>query len=326
MARTLPFRPVRFALMIEGQEDVTWPDWVALAEACERLGIEALFRSDHYLSVAGARDRGSLDAWGTVTALAATTTTLRLGTMVSPATFRHPSVIAKLATTADHVSGGRVELGLGTGWNEEEHRAYGFPFPSMGDRMAAFGEQLEVIHRSWEPGPFDLAGRFFTIEGLDALPKPVQDPHPTLIAGGSAGPKAAALAARWCDEYNLVFVTPEEAEEKVGAIRAACRAAGRDPSSIVLSMMTGCIVGADRDELARRAGAVAALQGQGDADPLEYARSVSGNWLVGTVDEVVQRLRVYEAAGIQRVFLQHLAHRDLEMVELVAREVMPAFA
>jgi F420-dependent oxidoreductase-like protein len=302
-------RAVRFALMIEGQEDVTWPDWVALAEACERLGIEALFRSDHYLSVMDDRERGSLDAWGTINALAAITSTLRLGTMVSPATFRHPSVLAKLATTADHVSGGRVELGLGTGWWEGEHRAYGFPFPPMRQRMDALAEQLEIVHRSWEPGPFSFKGEHFEIEELDALPKPVQDPHPPLIAGGSAGPRGSALAARWCDEYNVVYVTPDEAAEKREAIHAACRDAGRDPATIGFSMMNAVVVGRDRNDVQRR---LDALGDRRDA------------WIVGTPDEVVDRLREYEAAGVERLFLQHLAHRDLDMLELFAAEVMPA--
>ncbi|HEX5927111.1 MAG TPA: LLM class flavin-dependent oxidoreductase [Baekduia sp.] len=143
---------MRIALMIEGQEDVTWEDWVALAETCETSGIEALFRSDHYLSVSGRHERGALDAWGTINALAARTSTLRLGTMVSPTSFRHPSVLGKLATTADHVSGGRIELGLGTGWSEVEHTAYGFPFLSMAERMDVFEEQtVELIGRELVP-------------------------------------------------------------------------------------------------------------------------------------------------------------------------------
>src|SRR5215210_3212885 len=145
--------------MIEGQEDVTWDDWRALARDCERLGFEGLFRSDHYVSVEGAGERGSLDAWGTICALAAVTSTLRLGTLVSPATFRHPSILAKLATTADHVSGGRIELGLGAGWHEVEHEAYGFPFLSMKERMDVLEEQLEIIHEGhWHDGPFSFKG------------------------------------------------------------------------------------------------------------------------------------------------------------------------
>src|SRR5215218_3095808 len=140
--------------MIEGQEGVEWADWIALAQACERLGFAALFRSDHYLSVDGHGERGSLDAWGTVSALAAITSTLRLGTLVSPATFRHPSMLAKAVVTADHISRGRVELGIGTGWLADEHVAYGFPFPPMARRMAILAEQLEVIRGAWADEPF----------------------------------------------------------------------------------------------------------------------------------------------------------------------------
>src|SRR3954471_3917641 len=145
-------------LMVEGQEDVTWEDWLALAEACEEHGVGTMFRSDHYLSVDDRRERGSLDAWGTITALGAVTEKLRLGTMVSPATFRHPAVLAKAAVTADHISGGRVEVGIGTGWNEEEHRTHGFEFPPLRTRMDRLAEQLEIIAGSWGPGPFSFRG------------------------------------------------------------------------------------------------------------------------------------------------------------------------
>src|SRR4051812_37470246 len=178
---------MRIALMVEGQEDVTWEDWVALAETCERWGVEALMRSDHYLSVSGAHERRALDAWATITALAARTSTLRLGTMVSPASFRHPSVLARMVTTADHVSGGRVELGLGTGWSEVEHTANGFPFLPMRDRMDVLAEQLEIIHDGhWGDGPFSFQGKHYTLDGLDARPKPLQRPHPPLVMGGMA--------------------------------------------------------------------------------------------------------------------------------------------
>src|SRR3954464_9095811 len=152
--------------MIEGQEDVTWADWVALADACERLGFEALFRSDHYLSVEGQDGRGSLDAWSTICGLAAGTRSVRLGTLVSPATFRHPSVLAKSAVTADHISGGRVELGLGAGWHEPEHRTHGFPFPFLRKRMDVMAEQLEFIPRSFEEEPFSFDGQHYKIENL----------------------------------------------------------------------------------------------------------------------------------------------------------------
>jgi F420-dependent oxidoreductase-like protein len=220
---------MRVCLMIEGQEGVTWDQWRALAAAAEESGYEALFRSDHYQSLGGSAPWGSLDAWSTLNALAALTTTLRLGTLVSPATFRHPSVLARMVVTADHVSGGRVELGLGAGWHEGEHRTHGFPFDSTKDRFDRFAEQLEIVHRSWTEGPFDFHGRFYRLEQADPRPKPLQQPHPRLIAGGSAMPRGAALAARWADEYNTVHPTPDEARERRERIAAACAEIGRDP-------------------------------------------------------------------------------------------------
>jgi F420-dependent oxidoreductase-like protein len=271
---------MRVCLMIEGQEDVTWPQWVALAEACERSeGIEALFRSDHYLSVEGAGGRGSLDAWATINALAAITSTLRLGTLVSPASFRHPSVLAKMVVTADHVSGGRVELGMGAGWLEAEHRAYGFPFEPTRTRMDVLAEQLEIVHSEWKPGPFSFEGEHYRIEELDALPKPVQQPHPMLIVGGSGGPRGLALAAKWADEYNTPFASVDRCRELRGRLDDACEKAGREP--IPLSLMT----------------------------PL------------GPLDETAEQLRELQAAGVERVMLQHLHHTDLETVERIGREL-----
>jgi F420-dependent oxidoreductase-like protein len=230
--------------MIEGQEDVTWEQWVALARACEESGIETLFRSDHYLSVQGEHSRGSLDAWATLNALAAVTSRLRLGTLVSPATFRHPSVLAKMVVTADHVSGGRVELGMGAGWLEAEHRGYGFPFAATRTRMDVLAEQLEIVHRSWEPGPFSFRGEYYTIEDLDALPKPVQQPHPPLLVGGSGGRRSLALAARWADEYNMPFADPDRCREVREALGEACSREGRDP--LPLSVMIGLDGSEDR--------------------------------------------------------------------------------
>jgi F420-dependent oxidoreductase-like protein len=312
---------MRIALMIEGQEDVTWEDWVALAETCERSGVEALFRSDHYLSVSGAHERGALDAWATINALAARTTTLRLGTMVSPTSFRHPSVVGKMVTTADHVSGGRVELGLGTGWSEVEHTAYGFPFHSMRERMDVLEEQLQIIHDGhWgESDAYTFQGDHYTLEDLDARPKPIQRPHPPLILGGAAGPRAARLAARYADEYNTVMPTLEEIAERRARIVAACEAAGRAP--IPFSVMTTALIGTDEADLQRRADALA--EWRGEAIDLDAVRDT---WIVGTVEQVAERLREYEAAGVTRIFLQHLVHRDLETVELIGRRLAPAVA
>ena len=276
---------MRVCLMIEGQEGVTWDQWRALATTAEAAGFDALFRSDHYMSLDGAPGGGSLDAWSTLNALAALTTTLRFGTLVSPATFRHPSVLARSVVTADHVAGGRVELGLGAGWHERGHRAFGVPFASTRERFDRLTEQVEIVHRSWGSDPFDFDGRFYRLENADPLPKPVQQPHPPLILGGKAGPRAAALAARWADEYNTAMATVDECRERRERIAAACHEIGREPIPF----------------------------------------SVMGSFWAGLEpDAIVELLREYEAVGVERVMLQHLRHDDLAVVELIGREVIPA--
>jgi F420-dependent oxidoreductase-like protein len=273
--------------MVEGQEGVAWEDWRALARACEEHGVESLFRSDHYLSVEGYGERGSLDAWATIAALAAVTSTVRLGTLVSPATFRHPSQLAKVVATADQVSGGRVELGMGTGWLEAEHKAYGFPFPPLGERMAVLDEQLQVVAGLWADGPFTFEARHYAIKELDARPKPAQRPRPPLIMGGSGGPRSLALAARHADEYNTVYKTAAECKEMRRALDEACRREGRDP--IPLSLMTGWLAGEDRAELLDRAGRLAEWRGHGGTAE-DFLRELPESWLAGTLDELTERL------------------------------------
>ncbi|HET8672789.1 MAG TPA: TIGR03560 family F420-dependent LLM class oxidoreductase, partial [Thermoleophilaceae bacterium] len=239
-------------LMIEGQEGVTWAQWRALAEACERHGIPSLFRSDHYQNLDGQHpERGALDAWGTVIALSALTTNLRLGTLVSPTSFRHPSILAKLVVTADHVSGGRVDLGIGAGWHEGEHEAHGFPFLATGARVDVLEEQLEILMGTWREDEFSFNGEHYTLSGLNAQPKPVQRPHPPVIMGGSAGPRSAALAARFADEYNTPFASLEQIRQRKARIDEACERAGREP--IPFSVMVGAVLGADAAEVERRA-------------------------------------------------------------------------
>jgi alkanesulfonate monooxygenase SsuD/methylene tetrahydromethanopterin reductase-like flavin-dependent oxidoreductase (luciferase family) len=296
--------------MIEGQEDVTWDDWRALAAACEEHGVESLFRSDHYLSVFGVDGRGSLDAWATINALAAITTKLRLGTLVSPATFRHGSELSKVAVTADHVSGGRIELGLGSGWNKAEHEAYRFPFPPMGERMELMEEQLELIASQWS-------------DGSPIEPKPVQRPRPNLIVGGRGGPRSLRLAARFADEYNTVNKTADECAELRGQLDEACAAEGREP--IPLSLMTGWLAGEDRAELLDRAGRLSEWTGRG-ADAETFLSEQPPAALAGTVDQCIERLGELAEAGVERVMLQHLLHRDLDAVELIGRRLVPAVA
>ncbi|HLH65075.1 MAG TPA: TIGR03560 family F420-dependent LLM class oxidoreductase [Solirubrobacteraceae bacterium] len=309
---------MELCLMIEGQEGVTWPQWLALARACEAHGVGALFRSDHYANLDGLHpERGALDAWATLAALAASTTTLRLGTMVSPVTFRHPSQLARVVVTVDHVSGGRVELGLGAGWHEAEHRAHGFPFPEPSVRMDMLKEQLQVIVGSWTQAPFSFVGDHYTLRDLDAQPRPVQRPHPPLIVGGEGGPRSLALAAAYADEYNTAFATPERARSLKAALAAACERVGRE--QLPLSVMTGMLVGEDEAELRRRAVALERLAGI--PDPV---RNPPSGWIVGTSERACEQLAALRDAGVARVMCQHLLHEDLDAVALIGERLAPA--
>ena len=301
--------------MIEGHEGVTWPQWQALALACEQHSIPVLFRSDHYLDSLHP-ERGSLDAWGTLNALAAVTSRLRLGTMVSPATFRHPSTLAKLVTTADQISDGRIELGLGAGWNQREHAAYGFPFPDTRTRMDMVEEQLQVVLGTWSGGPFSFEGEHYQLHDLDAEPKPVQRPHPPLIVGGNAGPRSCALAARFADEYNTVYPTVSDVRERREQVVAACERAGRE--AIPFSIMTAVIAGADESDLRERITRVARVRWDG---PDAMMAERPPGWVIGVVEEVAEKLIALREAGVSRVMCQHLAPDDLDFVALLGGEL-----
>jgi len=309
--------------MIEGQEGVTWDDWCALAGACEEHGVETLFRSDHYISQSDEDGKVAHDAWTTIAALAARTTTLRFGTLVSPATFRLPSLLANVAATADHVSGGRIELGLGAGWMEREHRAFGFPFPETPVRMAMFAEQLEIVHRLWTEALVDFHGEHYTLDDAPGLPKPVQRPHPPLIVGGSGTRGTAEPAARFADEYNTPFQSPDGFAAVRSKVSAACERIDRDPATMRFSTMTSCLIGATRDDALERA---RELHGRVPRDVGfdDWLAAFAQRSVIGSVDEVASRLREYEAAGCERVMLQHLLHTDLEPVRLIGRELAPA--
>jgi F420-dependent oxidoreductase-like protein len=308
---------MRVALMIEGQEGVTWQQWCDLADACEEHGIATLYRSDHYISQADETGNVAHDAWTTLAALAARTTTLRFGTLVSPATFRLPGLLANAVSTVDHVSGGRIELGLGGGWMEREHQAYGFPFPETSVRLEMFAEQLEIVHRLWTEDRVDFRGRHYKLEDAPAQPKPVQQPHPPLLVGGSGTRGTAEPAARFADEYNTPFASPEEFARIRAKVVAACERIGRDPATMRFSTMTGCLIGTTRDEALERARQLYSRMPR-DADFDTWLESYSQRSLICSVDEVAERLREYEHAGCEGVMLQHLLHADLEPVRLIA--------
>jgi alkanesulfonate monooxygenase SsuD/methylene tetrahydromethanopterin reductase-like flavin-dependent oxidoreductase (luciferase family) len=290
---------MRLALMIEGQEGVSWEDWLALARACEEHGVEALFRSDHYLSQTDPA-RTALDAWTVLAALAARTERVELGTLVSPVTFRPPAVLANASLTAFEISGGRVSLGMGTGWMEAEHEAFGFPFPEMKTRLQWLEEQIQAVRRFWGDRP-----------------------HPRLIVGGSGRSGTIGPAAKWADEYNTVMATPEECAERRERLAQACEREGRAP--IPLSLMTACAIGRTPAEAKERIHRRLERAGQ-QADPDEYRQQRRDVAILGTLDEAAERLRAYERAGVERVMLQHLDHRDIEMIALIGRELAPAVA
>ena len=310
--------------MVEGQEDVTWEQWIALADACDDGRLDGLFRSDHYSSIAAPGERGALDAWATLAGLAARTRTVRLGTLVSPATFRHPSVLAKSAATVDHISGGRVDVGLGAGWYEHEHREYGFPFDGR-TRLDVFAEQVEIVHRSWSEEPFTFEGRHYRLEECRALPRPVQRPHPALIVGGKGGRGTVEPAVRFADEYNTIHASAERCRELRSKLAKACTDVGRDPATLRFSMMTTIVVGSNRAEVRERVRLALARQ-RHETDVDAFVRENADRYVIGSVEEVVERLRDLEAAGVERVMLQHLVHEDLDMVDLLASQVRPALA
>ncbi|MCJ7831965.1 MAG: LLM class F420-dependent oxidoreductase [Actinobacteria bacterium] len=315
---------MKTCLMIEGQENVTWQQWTALAAACEANGFDALFRSDHYTSLSGqATQDGTLDAWTTLAGLAAVTTTLRLGTLVSPVTFRHPSLLAKSVVTVDHISGGRVELGMGAAWNDDEHRQFGFSFPPAAERMSILEEQVEIVHRLWNEDTVTYEGQHYRLDACRALPKPVQDPHPSLLIGGQALPRSVALAVRWADEYNLDYATADGVRERRHRLDAACESAERDPATLTLSIMALCLIGSDRADLEAKTRRLMALQGE-QGDPAAYLETqLSEGAVCGTPDQVLEQLAQLADAGLERIMLQHLVHDDIESVELIGREVIP---
>jgi alkanesulfonate monooxygenase SsuD/methylene tetrahydromethanopterin reductase-like flavin-dependent oxidoreductase (luciferase family) len=304
--------------MIEGQEGVTWDDWAALAAACEEHGVEALFRSDHYISSSD-ESRHALDAWATIAGLAARTTKLELGTLVSPATFRHPSVLVRGAATADEISGGRITLGLGAGWMQREHEAYGFEFGTAKERVARFAEQLEIAHQLLHEERVDFEGTYYRLDDAPGLGRP----DLPLLVGGSAKPGTAKPAVRFADEYNTLFGTLDDVRARNDALDRACREAGRDPSTLRRSLMAPCVLGRDEREVSESARRISSRFGRDPKRVLERYRDYGP---VGTVEEAAEHLRLLEEIGFERVMLQHLVHEDLDTVALIGRELAPAVA
>jgi F420-dependent oxidoreductase-like protein len=316
-------RAVRFCLMIEGQQGVTWKQWLALAEAAERLGFEGLFRSDHYFSSSGVGGRGSTDAWGLLAALAARTERIRLGTLVSPVTFRLPSVLAKNAATVDEISGGRVEIGMGAGWWTEEHSQFGFPFPPTRERFEMLEEQLEIVHRLLTEDRFSFEGPHYSLVDAECFPKPVQRPRPPIIVGGkTVGTCMQRLIGAWADEFNTVGGSPDEVRERFGRARDGVAAAGREPDTLVTSMMTWCFVAPTENEYLAKLERARALDPSAGSF-VAYRTDIEADCIVGTPERAAETLSKYAAAGVQRIMLNHELYDDIEMLELLATQVFP---
>ncbi len=303
-------------IFVEPQEGATYEQQLAMAQAAERLGYGAFFRSDHLLRIKpGPPGPGPTDSWVTLGALARETSTIRLGTMVTSATFRLPGPLAVAVAQVDEMSGGRVEIGLGTGWYEAEHRAYGIPFPPFGERFDRLEEQLEILTGLWSTpadGAYAHHGRHYTLEEGPALPKPLQRPHPPVIVGGLGAKRTPALAARFAAEFNVPFADVHGVGHRIQAVREACEAIGRDPGELVCSHAVTVCCGEGPAELERRAERIG-------RDLEDLRRSGAA----GTPEEVLERLEEYRAAGASRCYLQVIDMDDLEQVELIAAEVMP---
>ncbi len=303
------------ALFTEPQQGATYDQLLAVARAGESAGFGAFFRSDHYLAMGGDGLPGPTDAWITLAGLARETQRIRLGTLVSSATFRLPGPLAITVAQVDAMSGGRVELGLGTGWYEAEHRAYGIPFPALGERFDLLEEQLAIITGLWTTpvdGRFDFTGDHITIEKSPALPKPVQQPHPPIVVGGGGRRRTPMLAARFASEMNTPFLSAARAGEQFERARAACEELERDPATLTLSSAVVVCCAEDEHELARRASRIG-----------REVEELREDGAAGTPAEVVARIREYAAVGASRIFLQVLDVDDLDHVALLGAAVLP---
>jgi F420-dependent oxidoreductase-like protein len=307
---------VRLRVFTEPQQGATYDDLLAVARLTEDLGFDAFFRSDHYMRIGdGDRRPGPTDAWLTLAALGRETSRIRLGTLVTPVTFRHPGALAISVAQADAMSGGRIELGLGAGWYDAEHAAHAIPYPATGVRFDMLEDQLAILTGMWatpEGETFDYSGKQHRVVASPALPKPVQRPRPPIIMGGYGAKRTPHLAATYADEFNVPFAPLDAFGPVCTTVRAACETLGRDPSSMRYTVALVVCVGRDEPEYQRRAEAIA-------HDPEQLRRHAAG----GLVDEVVERLRAFADAGAETAYLQVLDLHDLDHLRLIAAEVAP---
>ena len=319
---------MRFALMIEAQQGLTYDDQLAIVRRAEAAGFESFFRSDHYQSFPGPAGDRTTDAWAVLAGLARETSRIGLGVLVSPVTFRHAGNLAKVATTVDEMSGGRIEFGVGAGWNDEEHNQLGLPFPPIETRADLLEDTMAILHGLWgEPDGWSYSGKQLKVEGARFYPKPVDVPgrprlpngaaRPRLLIGGGGTPRSMRIAARYADEFNLSSSSPDQARAKYAALTAACEAIGRDSATITRSTMAGVLMGRDGAELDRRKRDLLAAFGD-DAGGEDWFDAREPRWVLGTPDQARAMVARFEEAGAERIMLQDFLPRDLDMIDLMA--------
>lgn len=303
-------------IFTEPQQGASYEQLLAVARTAEECGFGAFFRSDHFLKMGSASGLPeTTDAWTTLAGLARDTTTIRLGTLVTPVTFRPLGTFTVITAQVDHMSGGRVEIGLGAGWYEAEHQAFGLPFPALGARYDMLEDQLEILHGAWNAPPgttFDLSGRTCDVHIPSDTVRPHQQPHPAIILGGGGGPRSARLAGTYAAEYNVSFVSAEQTGEVHERVRRACERMGRDPSTMVWSAGQVLCCGRTEAEITERAASIG-------RDVAELRQ----NGLAGSPEEVLEKLNRFAASGANRFYLQVLDLTDLDHLRLVAEEVLP---
>ncbi len=323
---------MRFALMIEAQMGLSYEDQLAIVQRAEAAGFEAFFRSDHYASFPGGSEQDTTDAWAVIAGLARETSRIHLGALVSPVTFRHPGNFVKLVTTIDHMSGGRIEVGVGAGWNDEDHELLGLAFPEIGERADLLEDELELLHGLWtQPAGWSFEGHQVKVRNGALRPGPVEVEgrprengrvRPRIITGSGGSARGYRIAAKYSDEFNLSSASPEDVGPKERELDEACRAIGRDPQTLTRSAMVGALIGRDEAEVARRADALLAGFGEGAANGRAWLDQRRNRWILGTPEEARAMARRFADTGLERIMLQDFVPLDLEHIDLLGEELI----